>query len=153
MFEFVGDGPRLAACKQMVASLGVGPSVTWIPRREHDGVPQLLSRWDLSVMPSRFESFGVAALESAAMGVPVIASNVGGLPDTVCDGETGRLVPPGSSIALADAIVALLHDTELRQRMGQAGRAWVEKHYGWPRTVEQWEKTLQEATERASVMV
>ena len=105
------------------------------------------------MIPSLRESFGAAALESSAMCVPVIASDVGGLPDTVRDGETGLLVPPGSPEALADAIVALLSDDQRRRRMGMAGREWVRKNYSWSDALDQWERVLTRACDRASVMV
>ena len=159
-FEMVGEGPQLAPCKERAQELGVEKSVTWLPRRRHEEVPQLLASWDLSVMPSHFESFGVSAIESAAMGVPVVASNVGGLPDSVRDGETGLLVkPPGKPVSpaapgeLADAIIALLADPDRRRRMGEAGVAWANQHFNWSAAMDQWELTLQQAAENARVPV
>ncbi|MCH7592723.1 MAG: glycosyltransferase family 4 protein, partial [Planctomycetes bacterium] len=152
-FEMVGEGPQLASCKERAQELGIEKSVTWLPRRGHERVPQLLANWDLSVLPSHFESFGVAAIESAAMGVPVIASNVGGLPDSVRDGETGLLVQENAPGELAEAIMALLADPERRRRMGEAGIAWANQHFNWSAAMDQWELTLQQAADNARILV
>jgi len=77
------------------------------------------------VMPSYYETGGISVIEAMAFGLPVVATRAGGLSEVVEDGATGILVPPGDSKALADAICRLLRDSELRQRMGQAGRAAV----------------------------
>jgi glycosyltransferase involved in cell wall biosynthesis len=152
-FDFVGDGPQLAECQKLVQELGVGSAVRWSPRGPHGSVPGLLSQWDLTVIPSVCEAFGVAALEASAMRVPVVASDVGGLRDTVRDGETGLLVPCKSPEGLAEAIIALLRDPSRRQRMGEAGREWVCTHYEWQHTLDQWECAFQRALDRAAVMV
>lgn len=152
-FDLVGDGPDLPHCRQIAGELGVERAIDWIPRIPHDNVPNLLARWDLMAMPSICESFGVAALEASAMCVPVVASDVGGLPDTVRDGETGVLVPPRSPKTLADAIVVLLGDNARRVQMGKAGREWVRQRFDRQQVVDQWETTLQVALDRVSVMV
>ena len=152
-FDLIGDGPQRVRCKQLAAELDVESFIEWIPRQPYHQIPHWLGNWDLTAIPSICESFGAAALESLAMCVPVVASNVGGLPDTVRDGETGLLVPPGSPEALAEAIVALLSDDRRRTRMGMAGREWVRKEYNWPDVLDRWEHVLTRACDRASVMV
>lgn len=77
---------------------------------------------DLTVIPSYYETFCLTALESMAHGTPVVASASGGLPEVVEDGVSGLLVPPGDPRALADGILKLLENPDLRRRMGQAGR-------------------------------
>jgi glycosyltransferase involved in cell wall biosynthesis len=152
-FELIGDGPELGRCRELAESLGVARAIDWCGRVPHAEVPARIARWDVSVMPSHRESFGVAALESSAMRVPVVATNVGGIPDTVIDGRTGLLVDPGSPADLAAAIVRLLLDEPLRRRMGDAGRAYVEERYAWPRILDDWVAALQRAREAACVMV
>jgi len=137
-FELVGDGPQFAKCREMAATLGIQSAIEWIPRQPHNELPKLISRWDVSVIPSVQEAFGVAALESSAMGVPVVASNVGGLCDTVRHGETGLLVPPRDPQAIADGIIKLLENVELRQKMGRAGREMVEADYNWSDLHDRW---------------
>lgn len=152
-FELVGDGPCLDRCQKLAEEQNVQQSIRWLNRRPHEEVPLLFGRWNLTVIPSVCESFGLAALESAAMGIPVVASRVGGLPDTVLDKETGLLVEPRSPLEMADAILRLLGDPATRRRMGVKGREWVRRAYAWPIVIRQWEETLMRAVERTSVMV
>jgi len=77
------------------------------------------------VMPSYYETFGISAMEAMAFGLPVVATRAGGLSEVVEDGVTGFLVPPGDSQAVAEAIIRLLRDQNLRRRMGEAGRKRV----------------------------
>jgi glycosyltransferase involved in cell wall biosynthesis len=103
----------------------------------HERLAELYSRADICVAPSLWaEPFGMVAVEAMASGRPVVASNVGGLADSVVDGETGFLVPPGDAGALAQKLRVLLDDTELRAEMGRRGRARVETNFYWPRIVE-----------------
>jgi len=81
------------------------------------------------VMPSYYETFGIACLEAMAFGLPIVATTAGGLPEVVEDGVTGLLVPPGDAHALAAAIMRLLRDGNLRRRLGQAGRARVLREF------------------------
>ena len=152
-FDLCGNGPQLAFCRQLATRLGIDSFVEWLPRRPHSAMPGLLAEWDLTVMPSMCESFGVAALESSAMALPVIASDVGGLPDTVRHGETGVLVEPGSRDAVAQALIDLLKDAPQRRRMGAAGREWVIRNYTWRDVLRTWEATLDRARDRALAMV
>ncbi len=128
-FEFVGRGPLLAECRSLACSLGVSNAISWLDYQPDENMPELLGRWTLSVMPSFCESFGVAALESAAVGVPVVGSRVGGLKETIRDGVTGLLVPPGDADALAEAVIRLLSNASLCRRMGLAGRAYVASEF------------------------
>jgi glycosyltransferase involved in cell wall biosynthesis len=73
-FEMIGDGAELEKCQSMVRELGFDHAVEWVGRLDHSLLPDRLGRWQLSVIPSIHEAFGVAALESQAMGVPVVAS-------------------------------------------------------------------------------
>lgn len=130
---------QIAGCGDLKAwqtrARGLGLSnVEFLGGVPHDQMPQLLAGAALAVMPSRVEeSFGVAAVEAAACGVPVVATRVGGVSEVVRDGETGLLVPPEDSAALAEAMGRLLDDRKLRARMGAAGRAMVLANYTWDR--------------------
>ena len=90
---------------------------------------QLYRESDIFVLPTRVEAFGIAAVEASASGLPVIATNVGGLTDIVVDGETGFLVPPDDPDAVAQALQRLLLDPDRRRRMGQAARRRAETHF------------------------
>jgi len=89
----------------------------------------VLQESTLSVLPSLSESFSNSLLESMAAGLPVVATNVGGNPEIVQDGETGLLVPPRDPAAMADAIIRVLEAPEMAKRFGVAGRERVMKHF------------------------
>ena len=87
---------------------------------------------DIAVVPSLWrEPFGLVAVEAMAAGLPVVASDTGGLSDIVRPGQTGLLVPPGDAAALAAALETLLDDAALRARMGAAGRIQAETGHDW----------------------
>ncbi len=126
-----GDGPSRGALERLTAELKIGPRVRFLGEVAHDDVPAVLQGFDIFAMPSTWEGFGVSAIEASAMELPVVASDIHGIPDVVVDGETGLLVPPASATALAAAIARLAADREVRLRMGAAGRAFIERHYRW----------------------
>jgi len=152
-FHLIGDGPQLDRCKELAGAYEIAFSIKWIPYQAHANIANHLAGWDLTVIPSLSESFGLAALESSAMLVPVVASNVGGLPDTVLHEKTGLLVEPQAPEQLADAIITLLKDEALRARMGRAGRQVVEREYDWEDILDRWVTTYEQALDRACVMV
>jgi L-malate glycosyltransferase len=117
----VGDGPERSGVEKLAASLGVSGQVAFLGEQLQMG--RHFAQADLFVLPSEQESFGLAALEALASGVPVVATNVGGLPEVVRHAETGWLVPPGEPPALAAAILKLLGDEPRRAAMGRAARA------------------------------
>lgn len=135
--EIGGVGSLQSMFERRIDELGIGDHVALRGRLAHTEVPAFLRSLAVFAMPSRAESFGVAALEAQACGLPVVASQVGGLPEVVRDGETGLLVPPEQPQALADALLRLIEDPQLRARLGQAGRAWVRARYDWQTNVEQ----------------
>jgi len=134
-----GDGPERGRLERLAGELGLAGQVEFRGAVAHDDVPRVLHELDIFAMPSTAEGFGVAAVEAAACGVPVVASNVHGIPDVVVDGQTGVLVPPGDAKALAGAIERLAGDQSLRERMGAAGRAFVAREYDWQRNARQME--------------
>lgn len=135
--EIGGAGSLRPAFERRIHELAIGEQVTLRGRIDHAEVPAFLRALAVFAMPSRAEAFGVAALEAQACGLPVVASNVGGLPEVVRDGETGLLVPPEQPQALADALLALIHDPERRIEMGAAGREWVRARYDWQTNIDQ----------------
>ena len=82
---------------------------------------------DIVVVPSEFEGFGLSAAEAMAAGLPVIASNVGGLREVIDDGKSGMLVPFGDTVKMSSAILALLSDHERANRMGKNGKLRIEQ--------------------------
>lgn len=125
---------------QLAKSLNISDHISLTGPIPHQRVPLLLSQTDIFVMPSINESFGVAAVEAQAMGIPVVATNVGGVPEAVVHGVTGILVEPKSEQGLADAILTLIENPELRMQMGKAGRQHVLDKYDWNVNVTAMEK-------------
>jgi glycosyltransferase involved in cell wall biosynthesis len=110
-----------------VAALGLGNRVKFLGYIDDpNGCYPML---DVLVMPSRKETFGLVLIEAMSFGLPVIATNAGGVPEIVIDGKTGILVPPGDARALAGAMRTLFEDNELRQEMGHRGRERAIQHY------------------------
>jgi len=111
-----------AELDQMVRSYSLQDHVEQLGQVPWQELVSLYQRASVCVVPSHYESFGLAALEAMACGVPVVAARAGGLPEIIEDGMTGLLVTAGDAAALAKAIVSLLKDREERTQMGSAGR-------------------------------
>lgn len=129
----VGDGPQRAALEADARTLGISGRTTFAGRVAHSQVPEWLNRLDVYVAASRLdsESFGVAVVEASACGVPVVVSDVGGLPEVVLAGRTGLVVPREDHEALASAIARLVVDPGLRRKLGTAGREHALRAYEW----------------------
>jgi glycosyltransferase involved in cell wall biosynthesis len=93
-----------------------------------DDVPSLLAGMDLVVLPSLNEGMGRVLVTAMALGKPIVATRVGGVPELLADGAAGRLVPPGDAAALADAVCALLRDPDQAAALGEAGRRRVGRY-------------------------
>lgn len=118
-----GDGSQRAALERLAQDLGIASCVRFLGEQRQ--VADVLAALDVFVMPSRHEGLGVAVLEAMAMGLPVVASAVGGIPEAVDAGHTGLLVPVEDATALGAAIDELARDLERARGMGVAGRARV----------------------------
>ncbi len=116
----VGDGPDRTATERLSRELGVFEDVRFLGKQEP--IEEILSIADVFIMPSGSETFGLAALEAMACGVPVVASNIGGLPELITDGETGFLCPLDDVSCFADRIRSLLDDESMHDNMGRAAR-------------------------------
>jgi D-inositol-3-phosphate glycosyltransferase len=99
-------------------------------KRDQDTLPYYYSAAEAVVVPSHYESFGIVALEAMACGTPVVASQVGGLAYLVQDGKTGFTVPASDVDALADRLSRLIHDQELRNRLGEKASK-VAEEFSW----------------------
>ncbi len=131
--EIAGLGPEQDALQDEVRCLRLGDRVKFLGWQAE--VERLLQRWDIFAMPSLEEGFGIAALEAMAAGLPVVATNVGGIPELVENGRTGWLVPPGNPQALAERVCTLLLNPEMRYVMGAAGRARARSCFSMDRMV------------------
>lgn len=146
-FVLAGDGTLREALEQRAADLGERFQFLGL---RHD-VPDLMAAMDVFVLPSINEGMGRVLLEAGAAGTPVVASNVGGVADIVTHGETGILVPPRKPIRIAEAVCALIEDSDLRRKMGQAARAKVCPHYGLENMVAQLEALYEELIKEMNI--
>jgi glycosyltransferase involved in cell wall biosynthesis len=123
----VGEGSRLDALREIARGLGVERHVIFTGRR--DDIPAITAALDVAVLPSYREAQGLTILEAMALARPVVASNVGGIPEMIEDGRNGLLVPPHDPAALAGAIVRLLADHQLADMIGRAGHDTVHDRF------------------------
>lgn len=130
----LGRGPLEAELRAQAQSAGLGEVVCFAGFRTD--LPQILPCLDVLAHPAWMEGLGIALLEAAASGVPIVAGRAGGMPEVVEDGENGYLIAPGDSRALAERLERLLGDPPLARRMGAAGRRRVEERFAVPRMVE-----------------
>jgi glycosyltransferase involved in cell wall biosynthesis len=131
--DIVGQGPDRTRLERLAWSLKLATHVRfhgYLPGLARD---ELAAKAWVAVCPSAFEGWGVSCVEAGARGLPVVASNVNGLRDSVRDGITGLLVPHGDHRALAEALVGLLEDPERREEMSSAGIEWAAAH-SWERS-------------------
>ena len=126
-FVIVGDGPlrdKLIATAQRAGIVG-----HFVFTGHRSDVARLLSAFDVFVMPSLFEGLCMAVLEALATAVPVVAAHVGGIPSSVVESVTGKLVPPGAANALAEGILWMLQHPEEAREMGLRGRRRIENQF------------------------
>lgn len=140
--EMHGTGDR-SSIEKLVGELGLRDAVRVCGPLAHGAVPAAMREFDVYCMPSLSESFGVSALEASSCGVPVVASDVGGVPEVVEHGRTGLLVKVGDVDALAEALIQLAWDASLRSRLGAAGRELVVKRYQWADSVSAMERVYE----------
>lgn len=145
-FLLVGrEGNEAAAVRERIRELGLERHVFMTgPRGD---VPAILAASRIAAHPGEQEGLSNAILEAMAQGLPVVASRAGGNPETVLDGETGILFPPGNAAELGSAILSLLRDPVRGRTLGEAGRNLVRGRFSMSRMVEQVERTYVELLE------
>ena len=141
----VGDGPDVPVAREAGSELGVLDRMIFVG--VVDRVVPLLNAADLFLLPSSTESFGLVALEAMASGVPVIASDVGGIPEVVAHGRTGYLEPVGDVEAMARRAIELLRDDALRRRFGADARERARTLFNDQHIVPQYEALYQRSIE------
>ena len=138
-YVLVGEGPEEARLRHLAIEYGVESRVIFAGVLADAELPEAYSTATVYLGASRIdrevdvEGFGISFIEAAACGLPSVAGDSGGIRSAVRDGETGFVVPPTDVDAVGAAIALLLRDETLRRRMGDAGRAAVERHYNWDR--------------------
>jgi glycogen synthase len=128
-----GRGVLQPTIEGHVEKLGLGGSVSLVGYLEGPVLSGFYRASDIHVCPSHYEPFGMVVLEAMSAGVPVVVSDTGGLRDIVRGPEVGRRFPPRDPSALAEVLFELASDSDVRRRLGAAGRAYAHAQYGWPR--------------------
>jgi len=144
----VGEGPDKGAAEWLAVKKGLERDVRFLGKQ--DRIHEVLAQADLFLMPSQLESFGLAALEAMACEVPVIATNVGGVPEVVTHGVDGYLVPVGDVAAAARHAIELLSAPERVREMGQKARANARKRYCSNDIIPRYEAYYRRVLERSS---
>jgi len=126
-----GEGPIKNKLEKMAKELNIEDKIEWRGFAPYNKVPEALSQIDVFIYPSLHEGFGRAIMEALAMEKAVVATNVGGIPDLIKDGENGFLVEPNNPKMLAEKIKELMENKELREKFGKAGRKWVSENFEW----------------------
>lgn len=146
-FFFVGatdiDKAYYGELQEQIKKLGLTGIVHFLGEIPSSHVPGLIDEMDICVLPSLSEGMSNTLLEYMAVGKPVVATTVGGNPELIEDGKTGYLVPPQNSKSLADALLKLLNNSELRNQMGLRARERVEREFSVIRMGERYEDLLQ----------
>jgi glycosyltransferase involved in cell wall biosynthesis len=132
-----GDGPDRAAMTTILEKANRLDRCIFLGRISNADMPDIFRSADVSVLPSLAEATSIAGLEAMASGLPLVGTNVGGIPTIINDGVTGLIVPPRDPGALAIALDALCTHKDQRQKMGQAARARVEAEFSWPKIAEE----------------
>lgn len=145
----VGDGPARKQAEQRCRKLGICDHVRFLGKQYH--IEEILSVSDLFIIPSGSETFGLAALEAMGCGVPVISSDVGGLPEVNINGETGYTCELGDTEAMGKHAVDILGDEEKHQQMVQQARKQAER-FDLTKIIEQYESYYKQVAEGIKVV-
>ncbi len=137
-FLLVGDGPDRQRLEKLADELGLREKFLFLGFQEH--VQAFLRSFDIFVLPSVHEGFGLTILEAMAMQKPVVATAVGGIPEVVANGESGILVTPQNPQGLAEAILTLLQERSKATEMGKKGRKIVEERFTLERMLKETEE-------------
>jgi len=146
-----GDGDRRQEWEALARELQLGDAVQFLGIVSNERLGQLYRACDVYVLPAIFddrgdtEGLGVVLIEALQNARPVVASAVGGIVDVIQHGKTGLLVPEKNPQALADAVLRLLDDPALAQRLGQQGRAEAERQFDWERITSETERLYRRA--------
>jgi glycogen(starch) synthase len=143
----VGDGPARGEVEAAVRRLGLDDRVHVTGFVPHHRTPAVLAAADLLVLPSVYEELGTVLVEALQVGLPAVASRVGGIPEVVADGRNGLLVPPGDAPALAAAIDAVLGDPALAARLAAGARERAPEH-DWERVADEVRALYEEVAPR-----
>jgi glycosyltransferase involved in cell wall biosynthesis len=142
----VGDGPYRQELEELAKGQGRS-KIRFFGEKDQHALIDILSITDIFINPSYSEGFGLSVLEAGAMGIPVVATHVGGVTDIVEDYKTGLLVPPGDREALREKISEFILDTPLRQKLAENAQNVFTDKFDWGRIVADYEKIYREIIE------
>ncbi len=148
-FLFVGDGELKSELSEEIKSLGLQENIFLLGARRD--IATILSSVDIFLLPSINEGFGMVLIEAMAAKKPVIATNVGGIPEIVIDGKTGILVPPKNTEGFSSAIIKLYNNPELSRRMGLAGYRRAKNIFNIETTVRELENLYSELIKEKNI--
>ncbi|MFC3241380.1 glycosyltransferase [Gordonia humi] len=126
-----GEGTQLAWLRELVIAHDVVDAVTFLGRQDHEQLVTLMHRCDAIVLPSRYEPFGIVALEAAATGIPLVTSSAGGLGEAVTDGETGVTFAPFDPAGLAAAVVGALDEPDVSAARARRAADRLTAEFTW----------------------
>ncbi len=144
-FIIVGDGPEAKRIERMIQMLNLSNKVKIV--KKVPVTPDFYRAGDIFVLPSLYEGLGIVFLEAMSARLPIIATRVGAIPEIL--GDVGILIPPRSPEVLADKILEVMHDDELREKMVEKGLNRLER-YDWERLIAEYEEAYLSATKLAS---
>lgn len=127
--KIIGEGPERPALEQLIAELDLTQRVVLAGSQSAEAVMAELGRADAFALATREEALGVVFIEALAAGLPTVGTNVGGVGEIIRHEETGLLIPPDDPAALTAAVIRLIEDADLRERLGRRGRQWVAKRF------------------------
>ena len=131
----VGDGEEKEYLQKLTSDLNLNNCVSFVGKVPNDDIPKYMKEADLFVLPSLSESFGIVNIEAMASGLPIVSTNVGGLPDLIKDGINGFLVNPRDPAAIAEKSLLILNDKNLKERISQNNLSEAKK-YSWDYVIE-----------------
>lgn len=129
--QIIGTGPYEDELRGMVRELGLQDNVEFVGYVPNEGLPRYYRKSDIFVLPSETESFGLVFAEAMSCGLPIAASDVGGIPETVRHGIDGLLCPPGDPARLRENLIQLMSSSEERKEMSDSQRQRILRHYPW----------------------
>ena len=128
-YRIIGGGPREQRLRRLAESLGISDAVEFAGEKTLDVVAEEMCRADIFLHPSVHEGFGRALVEAQASGLPVVTTDVGGIPEAVQPGESALMAPPRTPLALAENLDSLVNNSKRREVMGRQGRGYVEGRF------------------------
>ncbi len=140
---FAGEGRELSNVKKLAEKKGLLNHAAFLGKVDH--IADFLCTIDVLAVTSTVEGLGVSAIEAMAAGLPIVSFKTGGLPEVIRDGVTGFLVPKGDLEAFSEALLKLVHDKDLRLRLGQEGRKRAKLHFSHMTMVDSYEKLYKKA--------